>query len=572
MTSLETHNLNICRGYCDKRKIPDAFYELLANALSANPASRPKIIIQSGTVFIEDSGPGILPEHFTMGGSNRLGHSNHGIGLKDAIAILLRDLEATVAIRSRTFRYELTFKLGSLQCETLHLVVFRDLEDVPGTKIEIKYDDSHSRKVSEAITIAKQAFLVLREDMFERVATEGDLEMYRPRNQKATFSFIFVNGARKETSRPFQCIYNLTGELAAEVLDMVNRDQTIPRKNFNHKIYPKIQEFAMRTAAKGLFRSTKKLEFAVVNPPKQRKRKVPQTVAACPQQTPPPPLPRMEPATAPQLNRQPIPVDDTFHPSLIRQVSASLCEQNSPLTSLSPGERQRIHVASEAVKQSLRHIDALSIDRIRNSGSVAKNTAVPHSVDVDMVVFLNNFDPRQVPTYARIIKTHLASRDCRFLSSANDILECVYQSINIDIVLTSAADIEHPRYCEFQEGPEAVTYFQSSIRDHAWVAEVVRAAKYWVMRCNDDNAVRVKSLAVELVVLEVFKANEDLCASRARDENCRIIFRDFLRFLARPPEELFLDHLPGKQAVFHGIKTPLERYRDVAKAALRVLA
>jgi hypothetical protein len=147
----------------------------------------------------------------------------------------------------------------------------------------------------------------------------------------------------------------------------------------------------------------------------------------------------------------------------------------------------------------------------------------------------------------------------------------VYGSVNIDIVLTSAADIDHPRYREFQSGPDAVTYFKESIRDNAWVAEVVRAAKYWVMRCNDDDDLRVKSLAVELVVLEVYKACEERCASRTVEDNRKALFLDFLQFLTRQSGEQRIPNQPKKEDVFEEIKKPLWRYQRLAEAALQDL-
>lgn len=583
--SEEVHNLNVGRDYCRNRNPAEAFSELIANAITANQRSRPTIDHNIGTkkVSIKDSGPGLLKKHFIMGRSQSRGHSNHGIGLKDAIAILRRVYGATITIRSRTFRYTFRDSMGSLEEETLHLVVHSGLEDFAGTQIDIEYTASDHAAVKADIANAKQSFLDLFKDTLSLVAAEDHLEMYVPRDgadTPRTFDYIFVSGAKKGTARQFQCIYNVKGRLAEVIKKMVDRDHNISKKKqFNREIFPKIQQFAwatVRAKPEYSYLGTSQMYefqgFGMSNSP-PRSAPVPSCTAApaaavtvavaAPQRltADPPPV-----QVAPRPTEGSIAVDSQFHRSLARQVFASLDEQNSSMITLSPGERMRVLNASNDVKNSLQHVPSLSVSRIGNSGSIAKNTAVPHSVDVDMVVFLNDFEPSKVPDYACAIKSELASRECRFLSSADDILECVYGSINIDIVLTSAAETRNPRYREFQEGPEAVTYFKEIIGDNnAWVAEVVRAAKYWVMRCNDCDHLRVKSLAVELVVLEVFKA------SRTTGANRKDLFREVLRFLTRPSTEQRILHLPGKADVFEEIKGPLQRYKLLAEAALRDL-
>eukprot|EP01033_Poteriospumella_lacustris_P003373 gene3373-2496_t len=584
-SSEEVHDLNVGRDYCRNRNPAEAFSELIANAITADSRSRPIIVHDSVAkkVSIKDCGSGLLKKHFIMGKSQSQGHSNHGIGLKDAIAILAREYGASITIRSRTFRYTFKYSMGSLEDETLHLVVLGGLENFAGTQIDIEYTASDPTAVNADIAKAKQSFLDLFKDTLSLVATDDDLEMYVPRNsaeKPRTFDYIFVAGAKKGTARQFQCIYNVKGSLAEAVKDMVDRDHNISKKKqFNRDIYPRIQQFALDTVrAKPDYRhlgASQMYEFqrSSMSNASPRSDPIPSRTAsaavgvavavAAPQRLTAHPPPAQ---VAPRPSEGSIVVDPQFHRSLARQVFASLDEQNSPMITLSPGERLRVLNASNDVKNGLQHVPGLSVSRIGNSGSIAKNTAVPHSVDVDMVVFLNDFEPSKVKDYARAIKSALASRECRFLSSADDILECVYGSINIDIVLTSAAETRNPRYREFQEGPEAVTYLKEIIGDNnAWVAEVVRAAKFWVMRCNDCDHLRVKSLAVELVVLEVFKASHTTGANR------KDLFRDVLRFLTRPLTEQRIPHLPEKAVVFAEIKEPLQRYKLLAEAALRDL-
>eukprot|EP01033_Poteriospumella_lacustris_P004669 gene4669-3348_t len=462
----EVHNLNVHRDYCRNRNPSDAIYEMLANGSTADSASLSEITHDIGTkkVSIKDCGPGILKEHFVMGKSRGEGHSNHGIGLKDAIVVLRREYQATITIRTRDYLYTFTDAKGSLGYETLHLVVDKvDLEIIQGTQIDIEYNAPSPDAVSKDVVKAKESFLELVKANLILAAAEEHLEMYIPTegaNSSKIFNFIFVSGVKKQTARQFRCVYNVKGCLADKVKSMVNRDHYIwKKKQFDKEIFPAIQQFAYETVAS-------KPEYGY----------------------------RMYP-------------EETGYNNV---VTSATCEFYRP---------------SKPTTPPLRDVTA---------------------------------SPRE-----------LASRDCRFLSSADDILECVCGSVNIDIVLTSAADIDHPRYREFQSGPDAVTYFTESIHGNAWVAEVVRAAKYWVMRCNDNEDLRVKSLAVELVVLEVFKACEEQCAYRSTKDNRKALFLAFLQFLTRPSDDQRIPHQQEKEDVFEEIKKPLWRYKRLAEAALQ---
>jgi hypothetical protein len=244
--------------------------------------------------------------------------------------------------------------------------------------------------------------------------------------------------------------------------------------------------------------------------------------------------------------------------------------QNAVLYTLSPWERRHIEVVTEAVKEAIRRTLGLSVARIGNSGSMAKHTAVPHSVDVDMVVFLNSFNPGRISDYARRIKAALTSRQCSFLSSADDILQCVYNDIAIDIVLTSAESTSDPRYQEFREGPSAVNFFLDATREHSWIADVVRAGKYWIMRYEDGVRNRLKSLAVELIVLHVFNQHsENISSAENVASKRRKLFEYFLKFLVLPSEQQHVSTLPEpKPQLFDSIKGPIVIYRNIAQIAL----
>jgi hypothetical protein len=567
---------------------------MLANCSTADSASLPEITHDIGTkkVSIKDNGPGILKEHFVLGKSRGEGHSNHGIGLKDAIVVLRREYQATITIRTREFLYTFTDARGSLGDETLHLVVDKvDLEIIQGTQIDIEYNAPSPDAVSKDFVKAKEYFLEHFKANLILLATDEHLEMYIPTegaNSSKIFNFIFVSGVKKQTARQFRCVYNVKGRLADKVKNMVDRDHHISnKKRFDKEIFPKIQQFAFETVVS-------KTQYLYLMFPDETGHNNVVPSATCefyrPSKPTTPPLRDVTASPVSTINsdfdaQQPIvtlplvprPTEEIelspmFHRSLATEVFAFLDDQqNSTMINLSPGERKRVATVSDAVKEALRQIFGRSISHIGSSGSIAKNTAVSHSVDVDMVVFFKEFQSTRALDYARIIKRDLESLGCRFLSSADDILKCVYGSVTIDIVLTSAADIDHPRYREFQSGPEAVTYFTESIRDNAWIAEVVRAAKYWVMRCNDNEDLRVKSLAVELVVLEVFKACEEQCAYRSTKDNRKALFLAFLQFLTRPSDDQRIPHQQEKEDVFEEIKKPLWRYQRLAEAALQDL-
>lgn len=586
-------------GYAKGKLIDEGIYELLANALSASPeGTLPQIEMENDPrrvrLFISDKGRnGILPRHFVLGGGRcpsdtvirSRDYGQHGIGMKDAIAILRRELSATITISSSTTFYEFEERTGQLGENTLHLKESNLSTPYSGTCFNIEFDASHRSKVEKAVINAKKSFLELCMGSLELIDQDRTVEMYRlcQNETEKQFHYIFVNGAKKLTSRPFCRIYNVKGELAQSIKAILTREHTVLPKPFNRDIYPNIASFACRVRAKRdkTDKCGTTLEF-IFSPP---------TASAAPSLITT--VPSTVPATVAVAASAPVPVVfqpflftrtsdpgspilpvDAFDADCIHTVYTALSMmQNAVMYTLSPGERHHINEVTEAVKMAIRSTPGLSVARIGNSGSMAKHTAVPHSVDVDMVVFLNGFNRERISDYARCIKKALTSRQCSFLSSADDILQCVNNDIAIDIVLTSAESTPDPRYQEFQEGPNAVIFFLDATREHPWIAEVVRAGKYWIMRYEDGVRNRLKSVAVEYIVLHVFNQHsEDIASAENVASKRRKLFEYFLQFLVLPSEQQHVSTLlePRRQE-FENIKGPIAIYRDIARVALNVI-
>lgn len=605
-----TVDLNLSPQFAKDRTVPDALYELLANAISA---SSPENVPSFDTAQVEDKvvltitnngGSPLLPSHFKLGrgASTHLSAgalNQHGIGLKDAIAILHSKINGIITIHSFERKYNFPLLPSSLPDDTdqtIHLNVVPCPGDrFPGTKVMVSVPKTGGDALNKAFATARSRFLRLCESSdFEKIDSTDQFTMYRYRSglpgALPYVHFVYVKGAQKQISRPLSRIYNITGALAPKMMEMISRDHMVKPKPFNKEIYPLLQKFAMSVRnkpAKRLMCGDEKYEFSLImQPSPSRPPAAPPAVAVLA----PPPAPALArqtiSAARERLLRRRTPfavassaavnivIDDSSLHILTRLLHSQLSQSasNSLLYTMIAPQKKKLNRIAETIKETLRGIDGLSIARIGNSGSVAKNTAVPGAADIDMVVFLNGFDPQRLTGYAERIKAALSSRDCSFVSCADDILHCYYEDVPIDIVLTHAEKTTLPRYAEFQEGPTAVSYFiQTTGADHPWISEVVRAAKYWIHTLDDGETPRLKSLAVELIVLNEWKRYQcsDFHSSASPCTKRPQLFRRFLEFFVNRSELMSLEE--DKQVLFRDISEQIEVYHHVAQKALTAL-
>jgi hypothetical protein len=105
----EWFHLGVHESYKRDIGLEHALGELKANADDASKPEQNKQALKSNTLTITNSGPPLIPEHLLMGYSgkrddpDKVGH--HGLGLKDAVVILMR-LGYEVVVHSHGTTYE----------------------------------------------------------------------------------------------------------------------------------------------------------------------------------------------------------------------------------------------------------------------------------------------------------------------------------------------------------------------------------------------------------------------------------------------------------------------------------
>jgi hypothetical protein len=202
------------------------------------------------------------------------------------------------------------------------------------------------------------------------------------------------------------------------------------------------------------------------------------------------------PAVQPQPNIQ-------FEADLVDSLKEALRRKNHPMLTLSSYDKEEIHAVTSELKSNLQALTCISIDEVRNQGSIFKNTGIPGFVDVDIVLILNEIrKPADIADRRAKIVDEMKQRlpGVDFLSGAPDILPCQFKGISFDLVLTSRKldSDRHRSFCtEHASAPSMI----AEVGDDDYVFDAIRACKYWIKRHRVHNP--LKSFEVDRIVLSI---------------------------------------------------------------------
>ena len=535
-------NINLAEDFhCGKREI-DAIYELIANAIDANGGGKPSVIVDDTEVRIIDkgTGSGIVPNNFVLGRKiedNIASIGQHGIGMKEACAILKRN-GLSIEIESRGKKYE--FSVHSAMeglAPTLHFKT-TNVAVNPEFSTRVVIRGWQSKQQAEIIVKeAKSYFLIFIDNLqSKKKDEENGIERYH-RDSEQVINYFYVHGARVQTPTNLIGLYNFT-KLSSEERNAIGTNHVVEpdkrsfflerikamvRKYFANEIHHAGCEFHMNNPVTVYRPNSTPSRALVPNPPLS-------------------PTP-VQPPAAPAIK---IIIDENFERHLVNSISHELqTTQDSTVFSLSKAERNRAVTIAQELDTEIKKIEGLNVAEIKRSGSIKKHTAVPGYADVDLVLLLNDFQIGKVESgeYKQLITDALTVIGVDFLSSGNDIFPCIYKGIEIDLVITAKDENflnTHRRYKDFADPVCGSSFIKGLIpRDSDWVYEVIRAAKYWTKRHPTDHEKRLKSMAVELIVVELF-----LQGNLPNSEKKVELFKRFLKFVGDTKNATDASHLP----------------------------
>jgi hypothetical protein len=201
-------------------------------------------------------------------------------------------------------------------------------------------------------------------------------------------------------------------------------------------------------------------------------------------------MPSHPPASmTPQQQNHPTTFICPEHRATVDSIVTSMAVENSPLYSMSGEQRAHLLRARGVLHERLRDLKSTNVSRIRNQGSVDKNTAIPFDADLDIVIYLN--DPSQAEELRSV-------RDLAiFNEGSHDILTGLYRfegvHYNVDLVIGSD---------ERGDGPANVQDVKDAVGSNNYVFEVMRMIKYLFKR----HFIPLKSFLIEKFVIETFES------------------------------------------------------------------
>lgn len=231
-------DLNLTVLHAPDTTVEQAIYELIANAFDANAAAGvarpPEIVVtEDAALHIRDEGAGIARHSFVIGRSRAAAPSSlgqFGIGLKDAIAALLRE-RATVTISSSQGSAAFDERLGDGLVPTIHLLFDPGARAAVGSTVVV----TGLPDPASVATAARNGFLRLgplagTQPLAVFNTGLGPVSVYDAaplRASGARETCVFVNGAKKDMCEPLVFAYNVDVSVIADAERLFGRDHAI---------------------------------------------------------------------------------------------------------------------------------------------------------------------------------------------------------------------------------------------------------------------------------------------------------------------------------------------------------
>lgn len=209
-------DLNLATNHCPDASLVDALSELVMNAIDAAPDKTPKLDVEvgTGTVVLEDEGPGLRLASFVVGGTvgeNKV-IGRFGLGLKDAIAVLMRN-QVKIEIKSKLGGYHFDEQPGRCGTKTIHVCQCKPSGE--GVRVELV------GLPEKTVNDVKKRFLCFAEP--PELHRHKDVVVMAPADGQGRF---FVNGVKVAFSQPLRLCYNITNP-TSEQRGALTRDHTI---------------------------------------------------------------------------------------------------------------------------------------------------------------------------------------------------------------------------------------------------------------------------------------------------------------------------------------------------------
>ena len=237
-------DLNFGKFSALQSDVTRALCELVSNALDAHQAAgvtvMPELRVEGQDVIISDRGRGLVLSNFAIGRpsaaalpSSSLGQ--FGLGLKDAVAVLLRE-RATVTIASSHGDFDFSEREGKCNASTIHV---RCKPRDPATHTSVVGTTFRVAGLpTPPLTVAnsKTYFLAML-NLGAPIATMrntavGTITVYPPSERRAgssskapKFYHMFINGVKKMCSTPLLLQYNIQPSRAGPKL--FDRDHNV---------------------------------------------------------------------------------------------------------------------------------------------------------------------------------------------------------------------------------------------------------------------------------------------------------------------------------------------------------
>ena len=471
-------------GYGEKTDtIVDVLYEFLTNALDshlqADLDSIPTFESTGNSITVSDSGNGLEEYHITELGADSSEtdtkrHGGHGIGLKDAIACCVRK-GWPLTIESRSLKY--TFEKLA-ERKGINMVTSRS-NVTSGTKITVTL--SNAQLASDAVEKTKKNFLQFQGNL-TKVKTKNGIDMYKkPRGEKGA---VFIMGVRKDCPWPLQYWYNFVQPTVQQKIG-VNRNHEFNKKSVK-KLFRVPIEIANPDETFGVIASHSVAALANQMSRLSAAPSTPAPVMNVPRDV------HQRPAlpTPPQTAGAVVNVPRDVYQSMLHDVATHCTQQDYHVWTLTTDERDHLEEAHGKMATLLRQIPGVSVAETSLQGSLGKNTFVPLSSDIDIVLKINGYSTDTAADIARMVKDHLRSNGARLEDSGKRIVNCTFMGVAFDLVLYR--EEENNRMDAIRNANE--TYRQK-------MQSFIRAMKYWCKR----EGVAIKSCVIEEAIVSMWE-------------------------------------------------------------------
>ena len=476
MTSMSILPFTILYGEATSG-VTEVLYELITNALDANAAddTYPNVSVVENSIVVSDSGTGITVDHLSTFGSvderSENKHGSHGTGLKDAIAFCVRnniDIMIETVCRTFTFRKSDTKKV---------VVMEQPTNRAKGTKITVPVPNA-----TQVFDDVKSRFFFLMDPPPAEHESENPLvEMYEAPNGKGA---VMMMGVKKDNSPPLDFIYNFTKPTLAQKKSIA-RNQAITAGCFKKHF------------RKAIEKANPDQEFtaALPNPPATANASVP--VSARP---PAPPAAHGAPVSAVSAALPPPrAIQRTVQGDVAKDLDLHCMVQDYHVWTLTSDARRATRSVATELLDFVRSLDDIKVASTSEQGSLAKNTFVPLSSDIDIVVEIVGFHQHE-KLISNALRNHLRHHGCRMQDSGNHILNFSYQGVDFDLVLIDAAKVDE-RSARISAQSERTKAIIAPERDDSLkLQSFIRAVKYWCKRQN----IAIKSCSLEMAVLAMW--------------------------------------------------------------------